>query len=266
MLGLLPPSSRVTGIRFSEAYWEMRRPVVVSPVKAILRMRLLEASGLPASTPKPLTTLITPAGRTSVSRLIRYRIDAGVCSAGLRTTQLPAASAGPASDAIRIGSSREYLATTPRAMGCGVLRLEIRPPVRGSHGEVADDRSPGRCRRRGSRGRLPFSTIRRRRWPPDRLHQVGDLVEDCRALGDGGLAQAGAAGVPGPVAQLDILASNGHLRRSCRRRARFSKLLALDRRTTVRRSSCRTGTRSSFSEPSEPGLRNRHDGLHLARR
>ena len=33
MLGDLPPNSMVTGIRFSEAYCMMRRPVVVSPVK-----------------------------------------------------------------------------------------------------------------------------------------------------------------------------------------------------------------------------------------
>ncbi len=57
MLGDLPPSSSVTGMRFSEAYCMMRRPVVVSPVNAIFAMRLLDASGLPASMPKPLTTL-----------------------------------------------------------------------------------------------------------------------------------------------------------------------------------------------------------------
>ena len=67
MLGDLPPSSSVTGIRFCEAYCMISRPVVVSPVKAILAMRLLEASGLPASRPKPLTMLSTPgaAGRRS---------------------------------------------------------------------------------------------------------------------------------------------------------------------------------------------------------
>jgi hypothetical protein len=41
------------------------RPVVVSPVNATLATRLLEASGLPASTPKPLTTLTTPVGSRS---------------------------------------------------------------------------------------------------------------------------------------------------------------------------------------------------------
>ena len=45
------------------------RPVVVSPVKAILRIRLLLASGLPASTPKPLTTLSTPARQQVADQL-----------------------------------------------------------------------------------------------------------------------------------------------------------------------------------------------------
>src|ERR1044071_8338490 len=39
MLGDLPPSSSVTGIRFWLAYCMMSRPVDVSPVKAILEMR-----------------------------------------------------------------------------------------------------------------------------------------------------------------------------------------------------------------------------------
>ena len=41
------------------------RPVTVSPVKAILAMRLLEASALPISAPGPLTTFSTPGGTTS---------------------------------------------------------------------------------------------------------------------------------------------------------------------------------------------------------
>ena len=94
MFGLLPPSSSVTGIRFWLAYCMISRPVVVSPVKAILAMRELDASGLPASTPKPLTTFSTPGGSRSPTSSMSLRIDHGVCSAGLSTTQLPAASAG----------------------------------------------------------------------------------------------------------------------------------------------------------------------------
>ena len=55
---------------FCAAYCMISRPVVVSPVKAILAMRGLEdASGLPASTPKPLTTLSTPGGQQVTDEL-----------------------------------------------------------------------------------------------------------------------------------------------------------------------------------------------------
>ena len=105
MFGLLPPSSRLTGIRFWLAYCMISRPVVVSPVKAILRIRLEEASGLPASAPNPLTTLSTPSGRMSAISSISSMIEAGVCSAGLSTTALPAASAG-ASFQVAISSGK----------------------------------------------------------------------------------------------------------------------------------------------------------------
>ena len=115
MFGLLPPSSSVTGIRFWLAYCMISRPVVVSPVKAILAMRFEVASGLPASAPKPLTMLSTPGGQQVGDQLDQMQIDAGVCSAGLRTTQLPAASAGASFHiAIRIGKFHGMICpTTP---------------------------------------------------------------------------------------------------------------------------------------------------------
>ena len=53
-----------------------------------------EAKGLPASRPKPLTMLTTPFGKRSPISSIKTLIDAGVCSAGFNTTQLPAPKAG----------------------------------------------------------------------------------------------------------------------------------------------------------------------------
>lgn len=52
MLGLLPPSSSVTGMRFCAALCMMRRPVPVSPVKAILRIRVCAARGMSAAVPR----------------------------------------------------------------------------------------------------------------------------------------------------------------------------------------------------------------------
>ena len=102
-------------MRFCEAYCMIRRPVVVSPVNATLRIRLCDASGAPASIPKPLTMFTTPAGSRSPMSSNRNRIDAGVCSAGLMTTQLPAASAGASFQvAIRIGKFHGMICpTTP---------------------------------------------------------------------------------------------------------------------------------------------------------
>ena len=93
----------------------IRRPVVVSPVKAIFAMRLFDASGLPASSPKPLTTFSTPGGSRSSINSISTSSEAGVCSAGLSTTQLPAASAGASFHvAIRIGKFHGMIwPTTP---------------------------------------------------------------------------------------------------------------------------------------------------------
>ncbi len=115
MLGDLPPSSSVTGMMFSDAYCMISRPVVVSPVKATLATRLDCASGLPASTPKPCTTLTTPGGRMSASMSISTAMPMGVCSAGLSTTQLPAASAGASfHTAISSGKFQGMIcATTP---------------------------------------------------------------------------------------------------------------------------------------------------------
>ena len=83
MFGDLPPSSSVTGMRFCEAYCMIRRPVVVSPVKAILAMRGEEASGLPHSRPKPLTMLRVPGGSRSAMSSATTRIEAGRLLGGL---------------------------------------------------------------------------------------------------------------------------------------------------------------------------------------
>ena len=94
IFGDFPPSSIVTGIKFSDAYCMIKRPVVVSPVKATLFTLEEVANGLPASGPKPVTTFNTPAGNTSAISSIKIMMDVGVCSAGFTTTQFPAAKAG----------------------------------------------------------------------------------------------------------------------------------------------------------------------------
>ena len=136
------------------------RPVVVSPVKATLATRGLEASGLPASTPKPLTMLTTPGGSRSATRLIQKWMEAGVCSAGLRTTALPAASAGrqlpcghqdrevPRDD---LGDDAQRLVEVVRD-GVVVELARASPPGRGARPRSSGSgRWRAGCRRPGSR-------------------------------------------------------------------------------------------------------------------
>ncbi len=58
----LPPSSRVTRVRFSAAALAMSLPTMVEPVKAILLMPGWADRDWPTSGPQPVTTLITPGG------------------------------------------------------------------------------------------------------------------------------------------------------------------------------------------------------------
>ena len=94
MLGALPPSSSETFLRLPDAAAAIFLPTSVLPVKATLSTPGCSTSAAPVS-PKPVTTLTTPAG-TPASRRSWPRRSAvsGVCSAGLRTTVLPAVIAG----------------------------------------------------------------------------------------------------------------------------------------------------------------------------
>ena len=96
MFGLLPPSSKVIRLSVAAASFMMTCPTSVEPVNAILSTSGCATRAAPAVGPKPGTMLITPAGKpaSSASSPIRSAVR-GVCSAGLRTTVQPMASAGP---------------------------------------------------------------------------------------------------------------------------------------------------------------------------
>ena len=71
-------------------------PVRVEPVTEISATSSWRASTPPTSGPGPGTTLSTPGGRpASSARRPSISAVSGVSSAGLSTTVLPAASAGP---------------------------------------------------------------------------------------------------------------------------------------------------------------------------
>ena len=52
-------------------------------------------SAEPAGSPWPVTTLSTPGGKMSAASSASFSVVIGVVSAGLSTTVLPVASAGP---------------------------------------------------------------------------------------------------------------------------------------------------------------------------
>ena len=132
---------------------------------------------------------------------IRKRIDAGVCSAGLSTTQLPAASAGASFHvAMRIGKFHGMIwPTTPSGSWKWYATVsssscEMRALLRAQHaGEVAEvvdrERDVGGQRLADGLAVLP------RLGDGDRLEvlldAVGDLVEDVAALGRARLAPRG---------------------------------------------------------------------------
>ena len=94
--GDLPPSSSVTFFRLPVAAPMMRLPTAVEPVKAILSTSGCAARASPAIGPGPGTTLTTPSGKpASMTSSPRRSAVSGVCSAGLNTTVLPPARAGP---------------------------------------------------------------------------------------------------------------------------------------------------------------------------
>ena len=130
MLADFPPSSSVTRLIVCAAPAAIRRPTSVEPVKATFATSGCSTSRAPAVEPGPTTTLTTPSGIPD-STAIRSNSSAvsGVSSAGLRTTVLPAASAGASfHEAIVSGKFHGVIsATTPS----GSRNVIVTPPGTG---------------------------------------------------------------------------------------------------------------------------------------
>ena len=93
--GDLPPSSRVAFAKRLAVASAMERPGSVPPVNTTLRTSGWPVSAAPALGPRPLTTLSTPSGMPASRAMSPSSMAvSGVCSDGLRTTELPVARAG----------------------------------------------------------------------------------------------------------------------------------------------------------------------------
>ena len=104
MNGLLPPSSRLTGLtRAAAAAW-IALPVATEPVNEIASTSFAATTPAPTTSPRPWTTLNTPGGIPASSASSAIRTAAiGVCSAGFITTELPAASAPATKPSVKVG-------------------------------------------------------------------------------------------------------------------------------------------------------------------
>lgn len=106
-VGALAPGSRVTGMILCAAARPMPRPTSVGPVKASLSTSEVVRYS-PERSPEPLMTSSTPAGRRPASSMSRVSssTDSEAALEGLKTTVLPATSAGASSQAaMRKGGS-----------------------------------------------------------------------------------------------------------------------------------------------------------------
>ncbi len=92
----------------------MRRPTPVEPVKLTMSTCGEATSASAASDPSPTTTLTTPGGKpASVNSSPSRTMASGSCGAGLTTTVLPMARAGPIFPAVLvIGKLYEVMAAT----------------------------------------------------------------------------------------------------------------------------------------------------------
>src|SRR5665213_1286782 len=93
--GFLPPSSKCTRFSVGAPCAMMAEPVALSPTNPIALIAGCSVSALPASSPMPCTVFSTPSGTPAcLTSFARRSAVTGDHSAGLWTTEQPAASAG----------------------------------------------------------------------------------------------------------------------------------------------------------------------------
>ncbi len=173
MLGLLPPSSSVTGIRFWLAYCMISRPVVVSPVNAILAIRLRRRQRLARLDAEAVDDVEHTGGQqvTDQRHQVQDRrrgllggLEHHRVARGQRGRELPG---GHQDREVPRDDLADHAQRLVEVIGDGVLvdLATATPPAHGSpRRNTGNGRPPTGCRRSASRGsacRCP--RIRRRR-------------------------------------------------------------------------------------------------------
>src|ERR1041385_9379475 len=147
MFADLPPHSSVQFFSIDAASPITRRPTAVEPVNDILSTMGCLTSSSPAPPPNPGMILTTPGGKPAACTIDASSIAVtGVSSEGLRTTVLPAASAGPSfQTAILRGKFHGMMApTTPTGSRTTKFRLTPGPGKAASgSGETGGQKARG---------------------------------------------------------------------------------------------------------------------------
>ena len=119
MTGDLPPSSSVTFLRLPDAALTISLPTCVEPVNATFDTRGCAPSAAPATSPSPVTQLITPGGTpASCASSTSRSVDKGASSDGFRTHVQPAASAGAILMAARLSGKFQGVISAQTPTGC----------------------------------------------------------------------------------------------------------------------------------------------------
>ncbi len=211
MLGDLPPSSNVSGFSASAEALVMARPVSVEPVRLTLPTPRWRTRASPTSSPRPLTMLSTPGGKTSASSSPSRSTDALACSAGLTITVFPAASAYAAlAEKVEMGEFHGMMQTatpygsrrvSPSASGPSTT---VSPLTASRHCPAASCHRyaiPGRSRFSVSRRILPLSRVSSSAssWAC-RPNSSDTLRRTCALAAAGSADQAGKARVAAATA------------------------------------------------------------------
>ena len=130
MLGLLPPSSRVTLVIRSAEAARIRWPTPRLPVKVTLSTPGWVTSASPVGSPGPGTRLNTPDGTpaSSISSVSRREVSTAN-SDGLSTTVQPVASAGATFWAKSMSGAFQGMTAATTPTGSRKLSIWTSPPV-----------------------------------------------------------------------------------------------------------------------------------------
>ena len=115
--GAWPPSSRLAFLPASAQRAASSFPVAIEPVNESWRTAGVRVNTSPIGAGSPQTRFSTPGGKPAAWKISNSSTaESGVCSAGLSTTVLPAASAGASLRVtIELGKFQGVMqATTPR--------------------------------------------------------------------------------------------------------------------------------------------------------